>query len=124
MLDAPSVRCRPVVCAGKSFLLNRIIDALRQRHGGEFSKCVAVTAATGIAATHIGGALFMSCRPRHIQCIYRRRAPNRSSYCDHAPLIFMRWRLRQTLHGMVRRACVQTQAVAASITTLLLLHDL
>jgi len=45
------------VCAGKTFLLNRIIDALRRRHGGGFSMCVAVTAATGIAATHIGGEL-------------------------------------------------------------------
>ena len=40
---------------GKSFLLNRIVDALRQQYGGEFQSCVAVTAATGIAATHVGG---------------------------------------------------------------------
>ena len=38
-------------------MLNRIIDALRHRHGGAFSTSVAVTAATGIAATHIGGPL-------------------------------------------------------------------
>ncbi len=47
----------PFVCAGKTFLLNRIIDALRQRHGVNFRSCVAVTAAAGIAATHIGGEL-------------------------------------------------------------------
>ena len=45
-----------VLLTGKSFLLNRIIDALRQKHGSTFGSCVAVTAATGIAATHIGGA--------------------------------------------------------------------
>lgn len=40
---------------GKSFLLNRIVDSLRQQYGGEFASAVAVTAATGIAATHVGG---------------------------------------------------------------------
>jgi len=32
-----------------------VIAELRQKHGETFSSCVAVTAATGIAATHIGG---------------------------------------------------------------------
>lgn len=40
---------------GKSFLLNHIIAKLRLIYGDDFSNCVAVTAATGIAATHISG---------------------------------------------------------------------
>lgn len=40
---------------GKSFLLNRIIASLRKTYGADFTSCVAVTAATGIAATHISG---------------------------------------------------------------------
>ena len=41
---------------GKSFLLNRIISELRARHGArEFDARVAVTASTGIAATHVAG---------------------------------------------------------------------
>ena len=46
---------------GKSFLLNRIIDHLRQHYGAAFKTCVAVTAATGIAATHIGGKFLAVC---------------------------------------------------------------
>mmetsp|Transcript_5870 Transcript_5870/g.16455 ORF Transcript_5870/g.16455 Transcript_5870/m.16455 type:complete len:761 (-) Transcript_5870:465-2747(-) len=42
---------------GKSFLLNRIILRLREKHG---KRGVAVTAATGIAATHIGGTTLHS----------------------------------------------------------------
>ena len=40
---------------GKSFLLNHIIAKLRLIYGDDFANCVAVTAATGIAATHISG---------------------------------------------------------------------
>ncbi|KAK9836342.1 hypothetical protein WJX81_007050 [Elliptochloris bilobata] len=47
---------------GKSFLLNRIIDKLRLVYGEDFAESVAVTAATGIAATHIGGTTL------HSQC--------------------------------------------------------
>ncbi|KAK9810843.1 hypothetical protein WJX73_001202 [Symbiochloris irregularis] len=45
---------------GKSFLLNQIITRLKEQHGDEFGSCVAITAATGIAATHIGGTTFHS----------------------------------------------------------------
>ena len=40
-------------CAGKSFLLTHIITGLRKQH----RSAVAVTAPTGIAATHINGML-------------------------------------------------------------------
>jgi ATP-dependent DNA helicase PIF1 len=40
---------------GKTFLLKRIVDALRQKHGDNFGELVAITATTGIAATHIAG---------------------------------------------------------------------
>lgn len=40
---------------GKSFLLNRVVESLREMYGSGFKDCVAVTAATGIAATHVGG---------------------------------------------------------------------
>ena len=43
---------------GKSFLLNHIIAKLRLIYGNDFANCVAVTAATGIAATHICGVVF------------------------------------------------------------------
>ena len=39
----------------QSFLLNRIIGHLRTVYGEDFSDAVGITAATGIAATHIGG---------------------------------------------------------------------
>jgi len=42
---------------GKSFTLNQIIEALRQHHGDD---AVAITATTGIAATHIGGTTLHS----------------------------------------------------------------
>jgi hypothetical protein len=45
-----------LVCAGKSFLMSHIIKGLRREFGGFFPLRVAVTASTGIAATHIGGA--------------------------------------------------------------------
>ncbi|CAK0891521.1 unnamed protein product [Prorocentrum cordatum] len=41
--------------SGKSFTLLRIIDALRDRHGGDFGDRVAVSASTGRAALLIGG---------------------------------------------------------------------
>ncbi|EFN55791.1 hypothetical protein CHLNCDRAFT_145259 [Chlorella variabilis] len=41
---------------GKSFLLNQIVAELQTKHGDEFGRLVAVTAATGIAATHINGS--------------------------------------------------------------------
>jgi ATP-dependent DNA helicase PIF1 len=40
---------------GKTHLLRAIINALRAVHGDAFNERVAVTATTGIAATHIGG---------------------------------------------------------------------
>lgn len=46
--------------AGKSFLLNRIIASLKTTYVADFTKCVAVTAATGIAATHICGEPLLS----------------------------------------------------------------
>ena len=45
-----------VLRAGKTHLLNAIVMHLRETFGADFSGSVAVTAATGIAATHIGGA--------------------------------------------------------------------
>ena len=46
--------------AGKSFLLNHIIAYLRQEYAEDFNASVAVTAATGIAATHISGTTLHS----------------------------------------------------------------
>ena len=40
---------------GKTFLLSKIIENLRGEYGDKFSEKVAVTAMTGIAATHIDG---------------------------------------------------------------------
>lgn len=52
--------CACAACnAGKSFLLNRIISVLTERYG-KHSGQLAVTAATGIAATHIGGTTLHS----------------------------------------------------------------
>lgn len=45
---------------GKSFLLNAIIEDLRDEFGADFGQRVAVTAATGIAATHIQGSTLNS----------------------------------------------------------------
>eukprot|EP00887_Chlorella_sp_A99_P007822 scaffold20.g7822.t1 len=45
---------------GKSLLLNAIVARLRTRYGADFSSAVAITAATGIAATHIGGTTINS----------------------------------------------------------------
>ena len=39
----------------QSFLLNRIIQYLHSVYGEDFTTAVGITAATGIAATHIGG---------------------------------------------------------------------
>jgi len=40
---------------GKTFLVERIVEELRTKYGGGFRRAVAVTATTGVAATHIGG---------------------------------------------------------------------
>lgn len=40
---------------GKTFVLRRVLDELRQRYDDDYSRCVAVTAATGVAATAIHG---------------------------------------------------------------------
>ena len=40
---------------GKSWLLAHIVTLLKRRHGADFGRRVAVTAATGIASTHISG---------------------------------------------------------------------
>ncbi|GIL54297.1 hypothetical protein Vafri_9869 [Volvox africanus] len=45
---------------GKTFVLSRIIEELRERYGTDFSQRVAVCASTGIAATHIGGTTLHS----------------------------------------------------------------
>ncbi|GFR48015.1 hypothetical protein Agub_g9844, partial [Astrephomene gubernaculifera] len=45
---------------GKTFVLTRVIDELRQRYEEEFGRRVAVCASTGIAATHIGGTTLHS----------------------------------------------------------------
>lgn len=44
---------------GKTFMVERIVRALRARYDNpaEFRKRVAITATTGIAATHIGGQM-------------------------------------------------------------------
>ena len=41
--------------AGKTFVLTRVVDELRERYSEDFGSKVAVCASTGIAATHIGG---------------------------------------------------------------------
>ena len=54
-----SIRCGDSFADGcpplQSFLLNAVIEHFQQRYGDEFTSCVGITAATGIAATHIGG---------------------------------------------------------------------
>lgn len=52
--------CQLSLLAGKSFLLNHIIAFLRQEYAEDFNASVAVTAATGIAATHISGTTLHS----------------------------------------------------------------
>jgi len=66
---------------GKSALLSHIVDVLKVKHGEWFGKKVAITAATGIAATHINGttlhSLFGACsRRRRELCVV-------SSCCRH-----------------------------------------
>jgi hypothetical protein len=48
-------------------LLDRIIANLRKEYGADFTNCVAVTAATGIAATHISGELGCQARSALLQ---------------------------------------------------------
>lgn len=45
---------------GKTLLLQRIVEGLKHKYGTQFNKRVAVTATTGIAATHIGGTTLHS----------------------------------------------------------------
>ncbi|KAG2446559.1 hypothetical protein HYH02_008546 [Chlamydomonas schloesseri] len=45
---------------GKTFVLTRVVDDLRERYGVDFGAKVAVCASTGIAATHIGGTTLHS----------------------------------------------------------------
>lgn len=45
---------------GKSFLLRRIVSELKKKYGADFGRRVAVTATTGVAATHIGGVTLNS----------------------------------------------------------------
>lgn len=45
---------------GKTFLLEHVVAELREAYGDEFNACVAVTAATGIAATALGGSTLHS----------------------------------------------------------------
>ncbi len=59
-----STRSSPsgLLCAGnagtgKTFLLQKIIAELKKTHASNFSQTVAITATTGIAATHVQGAL-------------------------------------------------------------------
>lgn len=40
---------------GKTFVLRRVLEELRERFGDDYTRCVAVTATTGIAATAIHG---------------------------------------------------------------------
>lgn len=54
-MPAPTACAEATRPAGKSFLLNHVIERLRQTYGDDFANSVAVTAATGIAATHFGG---------------------------------------------------------------------
>lgn len=62
---------------GKSFLLNHIIAELRGRYGEEdFRTSVAVTAATGIAATHIQVSVVALCLARHaLTCFALKAGP-------------------------------------------------
>ena len=60
LLVSAFVDCTRHVLTGKSFLLNRIIEFFRQDYGADFNASVAVTAATGIAATHISGTTLHS----------------------------------------------------------------
>ncbi len=46
---------------GKTFVLNRVIDQLKEKYGATFGSKVAVCASTGIAATHISGKLLTRC---------------------------------------------------------------
>jgi hypothetical protein len=62
---------------GKSFLLNQIIASLRTQYELDFTDAVAVTAATGIAATHIGGASPFDCTI----CVRFRSAESIITYC-------------------------------------------
>ena len=55
VLDGKNVFFTGNAGTGKSFLLNHIIARLRREYGDDFTNAVAVTAATGIAATHICG---------------------------------------------------------------------
>ncbi|PNW76003.1 hypothetical protein CHLRE_12g551550v5 [Chlamydomonas reinhardtii] len=45
---------------GKTFVLTRVVDELRERYSEDFGSKVAVCASTGIAATHIGGTTLHS----------------------------------------------------------------
>ena len=84
------------VWAGKSFLLNRIIERLRLIYGEDFAETVAVTAATGIAATHIGGATAASpwssvssvesdrCEERVLQYLAQRNLAHTGACRDHS----------------------------------------
>lgn len=45
---------------GKTFLLKQIVEALQEKHGEAFNDLVAVTATTGIAATHIFGGITLN----------------------------------------------------------------
>ena len=45
---------------GKTFMLGKILDFLRLKHGNDFAKKVAVAATTGIAASHIDGVTLNS----------------------------------------------------------------
>ena len=63
-------------CAGtgKSFLLNHIIVMLKELYGPDFADSVAVCAATGIAATHIGGEMLAlatgpACRDLYVNVV-------------------------------------------------------
>lgn len=56
-------RLRPTHAApGKTFVLNRVIDLLKEKYGSSFGSKVAVCASTGIAATHISGKILLRCR--------------------------------------------------------------
>ena len=60
VLDGRSVFFTGNAGTGKTFLLKRIVEALRQKHGEDFGDVVAVTATTGIAATHIIGGITLN----------------------------------------------------------------
>jgi ATP-dependent DNA helicase PIF1 len=55
MLEGRNVFFTGDAGTGKTHLLRAIVAALRAKHGLQFGRRVAVTATTGIAATHIGG---------------------------------------------------------------------